>query len=145
TADALGTDLDHRHDVLHRAGEDVGRVLVRQALGDQVHRVVEHALGDRLLAVSHQAVDELADELRAEPGVGLEHLPAGGELAGHERRSPTVLGAVLQGRTVRTLLPSPGRRARPGGMPRASRLTTGWLTGRLTSSSRPWREARPSW
>src|SRR5690606_30694999 len=44
---------------------------------------VEDALGRRLLAVVHQAVDELAGQLRAEARVGSELSLAGGELAGH--------------------------------------------------------------
>ena len=70
-ADALGADLDDRLDVLDRLLEDLdGRrreVLDRlffDALLNQVHGVVEDALGDGLLAVLHQAVDELATSLR---------------------------------------------------------------------------------
>ena len=54
---------------------------------DQLHRVVEDALGDALLAVVHEAVDELAGQLRAEPGVRTKLGLAGGELPGHERQS----------------------------------------------------------
>src|SRR5262249_740105 len=79
--------LNHRLDVLDRAGEDVDRAFIGNALLDQVESVVKDALGDALLAIVHDTVNELACELRAEARVGAEVRLAGGELPGPEGQS----------------------------------------------------------
>ena len=51
---------------------------------DVVHRVVEDARRDGLLAAPHQAVDELAHQQRVVAAVGLEGCLRGGSFAGHK-------------------------------------------------------------
>ena len=79
-ADAPGAHFDGRLDVFDRAGEDLERVDVLHLFLDLVHGPVEDARGGRLLAVPHQAVDELADEFGVEPDVRLQVRVAGGKV-----------------------------------------------------------------
>src|SRR5688572_4995244 len=67
--DTPGANLEHRRDALHRLLEHLELWLAR-LLGRDRERVVDRALGDRLLAVQHEAVDELRDEHRAVDGIG---------------------------------------------------------------------------
>ena len=59
-ADTAGLDLQRRHDVLNGCGEDFQGVLPRLLL-DNVKGTVHDLLGNALLAVEHDAVDELSD------------------------------------------------------------------------------------
>src|SRR5665647_5296 len=58
TTDAAALDLDARANVRERALPDLQRIILR-TLGDHVERLVDDALGNRLLAVAHDDVDEL--------------------------------------------------------------------------------------
>ena len=58
------------------------RVLAR-ALGEDRQRVVDDALGGRLLAVEHHAVDDLLHQLGAVQGIRLGRPDGGGGAAGH--------------------------------------------------------------
>src|SRR3954468_14834024 len=69
--------LDRRLQRLHR-------VLAR-ALGEDRQRVVDDALGGRLLAVEHHLVDDLLDELGAVDRVRIDRADARGGAAGHYR------------------------------------------------------------
>src|SRR5690606_36347575 len=62
--DAARLHLEDGHGVVQRLLEDVLRGLPGALLDDR-HRVVEDPLGDRLLPVRHQAVDELRHGLRS--------------------------------------------------------------------------------
>src|SRR4051794_1855134 len=81
-ADAAGADLEDRGERLDRVVEDLKRVAAA-ALADDRQRVVDDALGDRLLAVQHDLVDHLLDEARAVDGIGLDGPDLGGGAAGH--------------------------------------------------------------
>src|SRR5262249_3918872 len=104
TADALGADLDGRLDVLDGLGEDLDGVGVRaHALADRLQRAVEDPHGGGFLAVVHEAVDELAGQLRAVHRVGLKGGRAGGYFA-HVWRSlgwPRRLSCGTAGRGLR--------------------------------------------
>src|SRR5690606_34634179 len=58
--DPAALDLDHGAAVLQRLVEHLDRILARTGL-DLLEGAIEHALGDGLLAVEHQDVDELRD------------------------------------------------------------------------------------
>lgn len=89
TADALAADFNERLDVVDRVFKDFQRLGVFVLLGDDVHRVVEDLLGDGLLTVVHQAVDELADELAVVARIRLEGFFACGPLlVSHVRNAP---------------------------------------------------------
>src|SRR5262249_42999140 len=60
-ADAAGTHLDRRHDVLERLHEDRQRVLLGLGL-DHAERAVDDAFGNRLLSGIHHRVHELGDD-----------------------------------------------------------------------------------
>src|SRR6185437_13208985 len=64
-ADAARAHLDGRADIAERVVEHPQRVLAR-ALGDAVERAIDDTLGDRLLALVHQAIHELAHDHVAE-------------------------------------------------------------------------------
>src|SRR3954447_2232901 len=66
-ADAAGADLEHRRERLDRDLERLHGVLAR-ALREDRQRVIDDALGGRLLAVQHHLVDDLLDELGAVDG-----------------------------------------------------------------------------
>lgn len=91
TADALGADFDEGLDLVDGHMEavegalgGVGIVDLVEAALDDVHGVVDVALGDGLLAVVHDAVGELREDLVAVDGVGTKLLGALGEtLAAH--------------------------------------------------------------
>src|SRR5262245_33983182 len=70
-ADAARPDLEHRSDALHGLLEHLELRLAGLLRGER-ERVVDGALGDRLLAVEHQAVHELRDEHRAVYSIGLD-------------------------------------------------------------------------
>src|SRR5436305_1529688 len=70
-ADAAAAHLQDRGDRLHGLLEH----LDRRATGlrpDGLERAVDDLLGDRLLAVEHDLVDHLRDELRAVDGISLD-------------------------------------------------------------------------
>src|SRR5438270_10639456 len=71
-ADAAAANLEHRRDRLHGLLEHLDR---RPAglRADRLERLVDHLLGDRLLAVEHDLVDDLRHELRAVDGVVAGH------------------------------------------------------------------------
>ena len=69
--DAARANLEHRRDALHRLLEHL-ELRLAGLLGGDCERVVDGALGDRLLAVQHEPVHELRDEHRAVNGVGLD-------------------------------------------------------------------------
>src|SRR5918994_5170787 len=81
-ADAAGADLEDRRERLDGRLERLDRVLAR-ALGEDRQRVVDDALGGRLLAVQHHAVDDLLDELGAVQGIRLDGPDRGGGATGH--------------------------------------------------------------
>src|SRR5436305_9443750 len=70
-ADAAAANLEHGRDRLDGLLEH----LDRRAAGlrpDRLERLVDDLLGDRLLAVEHDLVDHLRDELRVVDGVGAD-------------------------------------------------------------------------
>src|SRR3954447_453063 len=79
---ATGAHLEHRRQRLDRGLQRLHRVLAR-ALGEDGQRVVDDALGRRLLAVQHHLVDDLLDELGAMDGVGVDGPDRGGGAARH--------------------------------------------------------------
>src|ERR1700704_1254558 len=68
TADAPRANLDGGADIGQRLVENAQRILAA-ALGNAVEGAVDDRLGGRLLALIHQAVDELGDDVIAELGV----------------------------------------------------------------------------
>lgn len=78
SADTLTANLEHRLDVIDSFLEYVNRLSVVNFLADYIHRVIENTLGSTLLAVPHQAIDELAGQQRPILRVGLHLLTAGG-------------------------------------------------------------------
>src|SRR3954449_3013251 len=82
SADAAGADLEHRRERLDRDLERLHGVLAR-ALREDRQRVVDDALGGRLLAVQHHLVDDLLDELGAVDGVRLDRTDGGGSSTRH--------------------------------------------------------------
>src|SRR5215210_7000172 len=81
-ADAAGADLEHGGDLLDRLLERRDRVLAR-ALGEDLERLVDDLLGRGLLAVHHDLVDELLDELRPVHRIGLDRADSCGGAARH--------------------------------------------------------------
>src|SRR3954452_11441450 len=81
-ADAAGLDLQRRRQGLDRRLQRLHRVLAR-ALREDRQRVVDDALGGRLLAVQHHLVDDLLDELGAVDGVRIDRADARGGAARH--------------------------------------------------------------
>jgi hypothetical protein len=79
--DPAAADFDVWLDIFHGGVEDLNRILVRQLLLDDVERVVEHFLRDALLAVIHQAVDELGGQDRLVLAIRLELRCTSGNLA----------------------------------------------------------------
>src|SRR5699024_7741308 len=71
TADAAGADLEGRPDVVQRLLQGDDRVLAVLLTG-ALERAVDDALGDRLLAVQEDLVDQLRYDRRAEDGVADE-------------------------------------------------------------------------
>ena len=61
TADTAGLGFENGHDVFHRLGKDVERLIAGLFL-DDVKRTVDDLLCNALLAVEHDAVDELGHE-----------------------------------------------------------------------------------
>ncbi len=59
--DAARADLDRRHDVVERLLEKIERVRLALLL-HLFERAIDHAFGDRLLAVLHHRVHELGDD-----------------------------------------------------------------------------------
>ena len=82
-ADALGAHLDHRLDMLDGLVEHVDGFQVGHAFLDLVEGTVEDAHRRRLLALPHQAIDELARQLGIVARVRLKGLGARGPL-GHD-------------------------------------------------------------
>src|SRR5262249_6283818 len=66
TTYAAAANLDERLDVLHRGREDLDRIAIRHLFLDQIESRIENVLRDALLAVVHQAVDELGSQKRLE-------------------------------------------------------------------------------
>src|SRR3954453_837967 len=81
-ADATRFDLERGRQRLDRGLERLDRVLVA-ALGDDRQRVVDDALGGRLLAVEHHLVDDLLDELGVVDRVGLNRPATCSSATGH--------------------------------------------------------------
>lgn len=70
TADSLRTNLDIRFHVLDRLFEDFDGWPILDLLSDFIQSIVEDVVGDSLLAIVHQAIDELRDEQRIVSGIG---------------------------------------------------------------------------
>src|SRR3546814_266631 len=81
-ADTAGAHLDFRLHVVQGVVEHPHRVL-RPALADAIERTVHDAFGDRLLAVVHQAVHELAENDIAELRIGQNFALFGAMTARH--------------------------------------------------------------
>src|SRR4051812_21268419 len=81
-ADAPRLHLEDGCERLDRRLERLDGVAPR-ALGEDRQRVVDDALGGRLLAVEHHSVDDLLDELGAVDRIGLDRALRGGSAAGH--------------------------------------------------------------
>src|SRR3954465_452376 len=81
-ADPAGADLEHGRERLDGRLEGLDRVLAR-ALGEDRQRVIDDALGRRLLAVQHHLVDDLLDELGAVDGIGVDRPLGCGGAAWH--------------------------------------------------------------
>ena len=76
------TGLEDRRQRLDRELERLHRVLAG-ALREDRQRVIDDALGGRLLAVQHHLVDDLLDEAGAKDWVRLDRPDLGGCAAGH--------------------------------------------------------------
>src|SRR5919112_73026 len=83
TADAAGTNLDRRSDVVEGLLEDFERVRLGAAL-DAVEGTVDDALGSGLLTVVHDGIHELRDDDITELGVRDDLTLFGAMAAGHE-------------------------------------------------------------
>ena len=70
-ADALGFDLKGGADVVHGLLED-GQGILAGLLGDDVERTIDDVLGDGLLAVEENLIDQLRDQTVVEPCVRLD-------------------------------------------------------------------------
>src|SRR5271166_3843004 len=81
-ADPSRADLERGRERLDGRVERLDGVFVA-ALGDERERVVDDPLGGGLLAVEHDLVDHLLDQLRAVDGVRLDGADLGGCAAGH--------------------------------------------------------------
>src|SRR5262249_23086564 len=81
-ADAAGANLEDRGQSLDRRLERLDGLAAR-ALAEDRQRVVDDALGGRLLAVEHHLVGDLLDEARAVQGIRLDRPDGGGGAAGH--------------------------------------------------------------
>src|SRR5437867_11700737 len=66
---APGFYFDHRLDIFHRRTEDLQRVVIR-ASADRFEGSVAYALGCALLALPHQGVYKLPNQLVVEPRIG---------------------------------------------------------------------------
>src|SRR4029077_8670453 len=84
-ADAAALDLEDRGDRLHGLLEHLDRRPARLR-ADLLERVVDDRLGDRLLAVEHDLVDNLRDERRRIDSVAFGH--AGLDLASARHQLP---------------------------------------------------------
>lgn len=73
-ADASAADLNHRFNILDRRFEDLQRLRILDSLGDNVHRIIENALGGGLFPFPHQAIDKLGNQLTVVLRVGLQLL-----------------------------------------------------------------------
>ena len=60
-ADTAGLDFQARHDILHGLGEHFRGLLVGLGL-DLIESAIDHLLRDTLLAVQHDAVDQLGHQ-----------------------------------------------------------------------------------
>src|SRR5690606_40963008 len=80
---ATALHLELRLDVVEGLAEHLDGVLL-EAIGDDVERAVEGALGGRLLAILHDGVDELRDQLvlvlRVGKDLALRNFTAAGHL-----------------------------------------------------------------
>jgi len=64
TTDPLGSDFDVRLHVLDRLFENLDRRTVLDLFCDFVEGIVEDVVGNGLLAIVHQAIDELSNQQR---------------------------------------------------------------------------------
>src|SRR5262249_3930135 len=81
-ADATRAHLDRRADIAERVVEDTDRVLAAAPL-DAVEGAVDDVLGDRFLALEHQAVHEFRHDDVAEFRVRQDFSLLGGTAARH--------------------------------------------------------------
>lgn len=77
TTDAFAANFDVRLDVFDGLFENLDRLGVRIAFGNLSQRIVENLLCGRLLAIKHQAIDELARQHRIMLRVWLQRSTAG--------------------------------------------------------------------
>jgi len=81
TANSLAANFDIRLHVFNGSFEDLNRFRVLDLLRDFLEGIVEHDLCGRLLAVVHQAIDELAGQHRIVTRVWLDVSSASGDLS----------------------------------------------------------------
>src|SRR5258708_9311253 len=81
-ADAPRANLDSGADIRQRLVKDPQRIL-SAAPGDAIEGAVDDGLGSRLLALVHQAIDELGDDVIAELGVRQDFALNGGTTTRH--------------------------------------------------------------
>src|SRR5688572_651600 len=96
-ADAPGADLEDGRDALDGLLEHL-ELRLPGLLGRDRERVVHRALGDGLLSVEHEAVDQRRDEHGAMNGIGLDLTWLNLCAAGHRRNLLRLLRAVLRTR-----------------------------------------------
>src|SRR5439155_18677804 len=94
TAYALGLDLEDGRDVAHRLVEDVQRLLARGA-PDLFECLIDDPLGQALLALEHEAVDELGQSHVGVYGIGQDGAFGDAGSARHGSGGLLALGAVL--------------------------------------------------
>jgi len=78
--DSLGSNFNVRLDILHRLLKHFDRRAIFDPVANLFQGVVENPLSHRLLAVPHQAVDELGCEERLVTWIGTKRSAAGGDL-----------------------------------------------------------------
>ena len=72
TTDPLGSNFDVRFHVLDRLFENFDGSTVLDLLRDLIECVVEDVVGNGLLAIVHQAIDELGNQQRVVSWIGTE-------------------------------------------------------------------------
>lgn len=72
TTDPLGSNFDVRFHILDRLFENFDRRTVLDLLRNFIECVVEDVEGNGLLAIVHQAIDELSDQERVVSWIGTE-------------------------------------------------------------------------
>src|SRR4051794_27032374 len=91
---AAGADLQHGREGLDRDLEGLDRILAG-ALREDRQRVIDDALGGRLLPVQHHLVDDLLDKLGTVDGVRIDRPAPGGCATRHLLGLNSVLGTGL--------------------------------------------------